>query len=106
MYVKSESISLIRTHINFDGVILCLIVTDDKKTTYTGHFSTAPGGIPLFLTDIVEHFKDSVPLSAILFLGSDLCDNDIIVANLASTEVTFTQVSTKSSIIATACTVH
>lgn len=66
-----------------------------------GHFSTAPGGIPLFLTDIVEYFKDSLPLNAILFLHSDSCNERI--AHLASKVVTLTQVSIESSVIATTC---
>ena len=84
---------------------MCLIVIGDEKTLYPecdGHFSTAPGGIPLLLTDIVEHLKDSFPLNAILFLDSDLC-NDHNIVHLASTVVTLTQVSTESSIIATSC---
>ena len=86
---------------------LCILfcnVIGDEKTLYTdcdGHFSTAPSGIQLFLTDIVEHFKDSLPLNAILFLDSDLCNDRI--AQLASKVVTLTQVSIETSIIATTC---
>ena len=66
-----------------------------------GHFQTDPGSVRLYLPEIAEYFKDSLPLVARVFLNSDVTDD--CISSLVSDVVTLTHVSVESSIIATAC---
>lgn len=78
--------------------------TGEEKTLYRqceGHFLTDPGSVRLYLPEIAEFFRESLPLEAKLFLNSDVTDDSI--SHLVSEVVTMTHVSIESSIIATTC---
>ena len=66
-----------------------------------GHFLTNPGSMRLFLSDIVEHLKESLPLEAVLFLDYNTYDDKI--AQLESEVITLNQVNVETSIVATSC---
>ena len=76
----------------------------DEKMLYReceGHFQTDPGSVRLYLPEIAEYFKDSLPLVARVFLNSDVTDD--CISSLVSDVVTLTHISVESSIIATTC---
>ena len=81
-------------------------VIGKEKTLYEdceGHFLTDPGSVQLYLTDIVEFFKDCLPLKAMLFLDSGTISSDDKILQLASEVITLRHIEVESSIIATTC---
>ena len=69
-----------------------------------GHFQTDPAGIQLHLTDILESFRDCLPLSAKLFLNSDLLqESDENISQLDTEIVTLLHTNVEASIVATTC---
>ena len=77
-----------------------------EKTLYEdceGHFLTDPGSVQLYLTDIVEFFKDCLPLKAMLFPDNSGISSDDKISQLASEVITLKHIEVESSIIATTC---
>ena len=65
-----------------------------------GNFFTNPSYVQLSLKDVIEHFRDSLPLDVVLFVNSDVSSDDI--THLHSEVITLTQLAVQSSIVATA----
>lgn len=73
-------------------------------TNCTGHFQTDPEGVKLHLTDIVELFRDSFPLKAVLFINSENLDEfDAKIKHLDLELVTLINTYVESAIVATTC---
>ena len=68
-----------------------------------GCFLTDPCSVQLFVNEIVDHLKDSLPLKATLFLDSDIDVSDSRLSSLASEVVTLKRTDVESFIIATTC---
>ncbi len=81
------------------------ITTGENKSLpmqCTGHFTTKPHSVCLYLPELVEHVPNPLPAEAVVFVDRTTCNYEFVPENLIGEVVTLTHSSIETTLIATA----